>query len=689
MIRMRTMSAAFLAAAAGLASALPVIDGVFDAGTEADFYGPIRWVNTVPTAFGDNLPGMFTGGNFGDPQNVTTGIELRIPKSALGNATSFRLGGWVTSGDRSFMSNQIIGSLPIDTANIGGSPDFNDPVRFPGNQFINIASIPNATIVVDGSADAGYGAAVFTQTNYTGFGDSQAGTDIGGGGSEIDQVFVAQDATNIYILIAGNLEANGNGLDLYFDVNAGTGASELGNGSGSGAFIINAPNVIFDTDALPANTFRPDFVVSVDSFDHDSDGGTPNVPRGWYGVFSGNNAQVDLLGRLNGYGAANAGALTGGDGGVPSVSLAVNNSNVAGVTGSPSLATPVTPDSNWAYGSELNNVRAKVVGNNLHIFVGANLEVNYNRLHFFIDCTPGGQNRLGFDSNGDPIDNVDISFGALQTMAGVRFDDGFNADYWFNVNTGVDGGSGNLINYTDAAVLRSNGVLIEPFTLTPLDYGSYFGGDIETNLGLPVPNAREVMDFSGPRVDIQDGFTSSLYSEYAPRLTQVNPFTPIAGLLQTAIDNSNVAGVTSTTANDAAARQVNTGVEVQIRLDELGWDGQQDILLAGWISGDGVNFMSNQVFGDAPGTENLGTVSQVDFNQYTGLQYINLSAAVQQGCNIADLAAPFGVLDLADINAFVTGFTTANPIADLAPPFGVFDLADITAFVGAFTAGCP
>jgi hypothetical protein len=54
----------------------------------------------------------------------------------------------------------------------------------------------------------------------------------------------------------------------------------------------------------------------------------------------------------------------------------------------------------------------------------------------------------------------------------------------------------------------------------------------------------------------------------------------------------------------------------------------------------------------------------------------------------ADLAEPFGILDLADINAFVTGFTTMDPIADLNGD-GIFDLGDVTAFVNSFTAGCP
>jgi hypothetical protein len=59
------------------------------------------------------------------------------------------------------------------------------------------------------------------------------------------------------------------------------------------------------------------------------------------------------------------------------------------------------------------------------------------------------------------------------------------------------------------------------------------------------------------------------------------------------------------------------------------------------------------------------------------------------GCNDADLAEPFGVLDLADIGTFVQAFVAQDPIADIAPPSGVFDLADLSAFVQAFTSGCP
>lgn len=55
----------------------------------------------------------------------------------------------------------------------------------------------------------------------------------------------------------------------------------------------------------------------------------------------------------------------------------------------------------------------------------------------------------------------------------------------------------------------------------------------------------------------------------------------------------------------------------------------------------------------------------------------------------ADLAEPFGVLDLGDVGAFVAAFVAGDTLADLAAPFGVLDLADLTAFTQSFLAGCP
>ncbi|MEM7754657.1 MAG: serine hydrolase [Planctomycetota bacterium] len=54
----------------------------------------------------------------------------------------------------------------------------------------------------------------------------------------------------------------------------------------------------------------------------------------------------------------------------------------------------------------------------------------------------------------------------------------------------------------------------------------------------------------------------------------------------------------------------------------------------------------------------------------------------------ADVAVPYTVLDLSDINTFITAFNAADPLADIAPPFNVVDLTDIDAFIASFTTGC-
>ena len=58
-------------------------------------------------------------------------------------------------------------------------------------------------------------------------------------------------------------------------------------------------------------------------------------------------------------------------------------------------------------------------------------------------------------------------------------------------------------------------------------------------------------------------------------------------------------------------------------------------------------------------------------------------------CNAADIAAPFGLLDGADVNAFISAFGAEQVPADLAAPFGLLDGADVNAFISAFGAGCP
>ncbi len=87
-----------------------------------------------------------------------------------------------------------------------------------------------------------------------------------------------------------------------------------------------------------------------------------------------------------------------------------------------------------------------------------------------------------------------------------------------------------------------------------------------------------------------------------------------------------------------------------------------------------------------------GTIGQADAGVLEGSTYSLAggfwTTSGPSGCNAADLAEPFGVLDLSDISTFVGAFTSGMSPGDIDGN-GIFDLADISGFVSAFTAGCP
>lgn len=213
------MRRAMIVGASGLAASLalggPVNDGTL-VGDEG-CYGSILWFQNQPTAFGDNRPDNVPPA--GDALTAFSGVEMRIPLAALGNPdpNTIKVGGWVISGDHNFLSNQVVGSL-ANLDNLGNPPiDF---MALSGQQWITLTpTTDGAAPDVDGFLDGTYGGHQdgFAQTNFTGFGDAQHGNFDGGSGSEIDAIYAWTDGTDLYLLVAGNLEANSNGLNLFFD----------------------------------------------------------------------------------------------------------------------------------------------------------------------------------------------------------------------------------------------------------------------------------------------------------------------------------------------------------------------------------------------------------------------------------------------------------------------------------------
>ncbi len=91
--------------------------------------------------------------------------------------------------------------------------------------------------------------------------------------------------------------------------------------------------------------------------------------------------------------------------------------------------------------------------------------------------------------------------------------------------------------------------------------------------------------------------------------------------------------------------------------------------------------------------DNIGTEGGYASGDINGDQFVDnddLAAFDGTGgpCVAADLAMPFGVLDGADVNAFITAFGASSASADLTDD-GVVDGADVNAFISQFGAGCP
>ncbi|MFN9992564.1 MAG: hypothetical protein ACK54H_04400, partial [Phycisphaerales bacterium] len=106
-MKMRSVSAAcVLAACAGSVFGQITVDGQLTA-AEASSYGALKFVQTVPTGFGDNI--AVTGcdnSSVGNPAAVTTGVEISIPLADIGSPTgAIRVMAFINDGGHGFVSN--------------------------------------------------------------------------------------------------------------------------------------------------------------------------------------------------------------------------------------------------------------------------------------------------------------------------------------------------------------------------------------------------------------------------------------------------------------------------------------------------------------------------------------------------------------------------------------------------------
>jgi hypothetical protein len=88
-------------------------------------------------------------------------------------------------------------------------------ILFAGAIAAGLSLNARAQITVDGTLDPAYGSALAVQTINTGFGDSTVGDGTSSGGSELDAGYGTIQNGNLYLFLAGNVEDNGNHLNVF------------------------------------------------------------------------------------------------------------------------------------------------------------------------------------------------------------------------------------------------------------------------------------------------------------------------------------------------------------------------------------------------------------------------------------------------------------------------------------------
>jgi glycosidase len=174
----------------------------------------------------------------------------------------------------------------------------------------------SSQVTVDGTLgiSEGYGSPLTTQTINTGFGDNNS--DISGhsnGGSELDAVYGVAYNGYLYLFIAGNLEANGNNINIFI-ADGQTGGQQTLEISGSSG-----------QTAMNGSTFSPGFNANlVFSFTNSTTVLSVNEA-----ILSGNSGTESHLGNVALNGGVGNNQNVGGSG----IAVGFNNLNTGGVNG--------------------------------------------------------------------------------------------------------------------------------------------------------------------------------------------------------------------------------------------------------------------------------------------------------------------------------------------------------------------
>ncbi|MGN6626633.1 MAG: PEP-CTERM sorting domain-containing protein [Tepidisphaeraceae bacterium] len=187
-----------------------------------------------------------------------------------------------------------------------------------------VSGVSWGAVSVDGSYDAGYGAAKVLQTNFTQFGDNTDPSNLEGStaapqglshGSELDGGYATVSGGNLYVLLTGNLELNYNHLNVFIGT-AGTNSANYTASSGPGT-LTNTIN----GSSYPTN-FHPIYAI-------DANGGGSSPTTLYVDQYNLNaNAGNSDNYQLSATPGTNSGALSNG------LVVSLNNTNIAGVDSS-------------------------------------------------------------------------------------------------------------------------------------------------------------------------------------------------------------------------------------------------------------------------------------------------------------------------------------------------------------------
>lgn len=438
------------------------------------------------------------------------------------------------------------------------------------------ANRAEAQPVIDGSADAAYGAALSIQDTDTGFGDNSSPDPVATatGGSEIDQVFavVANDGVEdrLYVTITGNLETNFNKLEVFIDSLSGVGQNEIVGANVPAAVDAFCCGGIGTTDGALQ---RQDLLVFDTGFAAD-----------YYLTFS--NGSEELSGANFWAVSAHYAELNNGPSG---------RNVLAGVQYAPQgipsvLRAPNSADFDSNFSTD-----------------GAD----------FLTWQQGfgtGTTKPEGDADGSgTVDGIDLGLWETQHGTERSLDNDFFVPH--------DGGpnSATQLPLQPGLPGLSQGQLIDQNYA--LGAGGCTADDTDGGAGCI---ARE-LEFVLP-VDSNDATNALNHRNFDNEID-----------LELAFDNSNIAGVgggdPSTFTGDP--ENVITGLEFSIPLDELGLTAAGfagDIKITAFINGTGHDFVANQFSGDGSNTGNFGGLPpdlslEADGDQFVTVSVPALSAA--------------------------------------------------------------